>query len=353
LMAGFGRRILMPEPAAEYHEVGSDVRVEAVPLTHLSVEVGHFYAEDLAQETASFDRHFRRIARWVDAVQEIWCDTVPDRRLRMSTCLLIDDCSMPIPAPPVLLPALLNAAENNNLKIDYVARESGCAAGWVDGSHGSAESGPDGGISLAELVEARLVDDPPPNTTAAHPPARQTGWLSNGQRSPVTDRTAAMKAPSVWRPPRENAASKHSIFLDVELWNGAASERRWSCAMLAAVWQLLRLGLLRYHGRAVAVPQSMPDFLPEVWERLPVVTRVNPNAEPFSAYQTLTICAQRYLATEHAVRTVLDRVAVDPAALEQVRQRSSGEGITLPPTLVDRLEYLFVQTGPVRGVDSG
>lgn len=338
-------------PTAEYEEAGSDLRVEAVPLSQVSIEIGHFYAEDLAKGAPFLREHLRTIVRWLTVVRGAWTDMV--QRPRISTCLLVDDHSMPIAPPDVLIPMLLDAARDSGLTIDYLARESGCAQALTDVVQGRANGGPDGGVSLAELVESRVVDDPPPNTTAAHPPARQTGWLSNGQRSPAPARTAAMKPPTVWKPPRENAASQHSIFMDVELWKGESPGRSWSGAMLAAVWQLLRLGLLRYHGRAVAVPQPIPDSLPGSWSRLPVVMRVSPEAEPFPAYHTFTICAPRYLATEHAVRTILDRVAVDPAVLNQVRQRSQAEGLNLPQEVVDRVEYLFVGTGSVRGADPG
>jgi hypothetical protein len=209
------------------------------------------------------------------------------------------------------------------------------------------------GLSLAELVEARLVEDPPPDTTAARPPVRHTGWLCNGQRSPATETHEAMKRPTAWRPPGENAAVNHSIFADIELWRDHGDQRLWSCAMLAAVWQLLRLGVLRDNGRQVAPPQPLPGDLPDNWRALPMVLQVNERAAPFSAYRALTICAPLFLPVENAVRTIMQQVAVDPAVLAQIGARGHDEGMMLPPAVVDRIEYLFVDTGPVRGAGSG
>jgi hypothetical protein len=209
------------------------------------------------------------------------------------------------------------------------------------------------GLSLAELVEARLVADPPPDTTAARPPVRQTGWLCNGQRSPVTESYVAMKKPTAWQPPAENAAVNHSIFADIELWRDDGDHRLWSCAMLAAVWQLLRLGVLRDNGRLVVPPHPLPADLPDDWRALPMVLRINEGAEPFSAYRALTICAPLFLPVENAVRTILQQVAVDPTVLAHIGERSAKEAIPLPPAVVDRIEYLFVDTGPVRGAGPG
>jgi hypothetical protein len=153
----------------------------------------------------------------------------------------------------------------------------------------------------------------------------------------------------VWLPPAENAAVNHSIFADIELWRDGDDGRLWSCAMLAAVWQLLRLGVLRDNGRRVGVPQRLPEELPNDWRALPMVLQVNEKAAPFSAYRTMTVCAPLFLPVENAVRTILQQVAVDPAVSGQIRKRGADEGLVVAPEAVDRIEYLFVDTGPVRG----
>lgn len=345
---------------AEFFESTADGRVESIPLAHVSVELGHFYAPDLSQDAEFFVNHFRRIAGWFAAVRSASEERVRGKHPRISTCILVDDYFGVPESPRTLIPKLLGAAREGGLSVDYLARESGCAAqsksaGMDQAARGGAEPAElvSTGISPAELVISRVVEDPPPGSTAARPPVSETGWLCNGQRSPATDSHEAMKRPAAWLPPAENAAVNHSVFADIELWRDGDHGRQWSCALLAAVWQLLRLGVLRDHGRRIAVPRPLPEELPEDWRGLPAVAQVNERAAPFSAYRTMTICAPLFLPIENAVRTILQQVAVDPAVLSQIVARGADEGITVAPEAVDRIEHLFVDTGPVRGADSG
>jgi hypothetical protein len=248
-------------------------------------------------------------------------------RSRVSTCFLVDDYFTRFSSPAELVPELVSAARETGLEIDYLARESGCA-------HAD-------GVELARLVEGRLVVDPPPDTNASRPLATEVGWLCNGQRSPATDATEAMEAIQRWVPPVQNAARRHSIFLDVELWDESNGRRVWSCPFLAAVWQLLRLGMLRHEGKDVMVAGQFEGEFPEDWDEIPAVIQLNPVAKPFSAYRTLSILSTRFLPIEHAVRTVLSQVAVDRDVLDQVITRSRGEGVSLPLELVDRIDYVF------------
>jgi hypothetical protein len=197
------------------------------------------------------------------------------------------------------------------------------------------------GVPLARLVEEHIVADPVPDTTGARPPVTEAGWLCNGQRSPAAQAAEAMEPTVSWAPPVQNAASRHSVFVDVELWNEGRRGRVWSCAFLAAVWQLLRLGLLRYQGGPVAVPQAWDDPYPDDWDRLPAVIQLNPAAAPFSAYRALSILPGRLLTTEHAVRTILSQVAVDAAITDQLLRRGRSEDLNLPPEPVDRIDYIF------------
>jgi hypothetical protein len=331
---------------AEFYESAADARVQSAPLAHLSVELGHFYAPDLRQSEDFFIDHFRRIGVWYAAARTAYQNVAPKGSPRISTCVLVDDYFGKLEPPAVLVHKLLTAAQKAGVEIDYLARESGCAAPVPAGSDPDA---PETGLTPADLVEARLVQDPPQGTTGARPPVRQTGWLCNGQRSPETTKQEAMKPAPKWSPPSENATVNHSIFADIELWTDGADGRRWSCAMLAAVWQLLRLGMLRDNGRHVASPHPLPAELPDTWRALPMILKVNERAAPFSAYRAMTICAPLFQPVENAVRTILQQVAVDPAVTAQISERAAKEEITLPLEVVDRIEYLFVDTGPVRG----
>jgi hypothetical protein len=315
---------------ADFHEATARPRVESVPFAHLSIELGHLYMEDFEAGEDFLAEQFRQVAPWVAAARQACAQLVAPRTPRISTCFLVDDYFTRFSSPDVVVPQLVRAAAASDLRIDYLARESGCAQA--------------DGVMLARLVEDRLVPEPPPGTNGSRPPLAETGWLCNGQRSPSGTATEAMGAVRPWRPPTQNAANRHSIFLDVELWDDGPSGRTWSCPFLAAVWQLLRLGMLRYEGRRVGVPQALRDGFPSDWDRLPAVVQLNDTAYPFSAYRTMSVLASRFLPIEHAVRTIVSQVAVDSAVARQAVDRAAAEGLALPRELVERIDYVFAGT---------
>ena len=317
----------MSQVEARFGEVSAHPATRSVPLAHLSVELGHLYAEDYESDPEFLRRHFRQVRPWAEAARLAWADSLPPGRApRISTCFLVDDYFTPFGTPDEVVPRLVEAAGECGLTIDYLARESGCA-----------ESD---GVGLARLVSERLVEDPPQGANGSRPPVTQTGWLCNGQRSPVGT-AAAMQSAQDWRPPTQNGATRHAIFSDVQLWDGDGPARIWSCPFLASVWQLQRLGLLRHRGQPTALPAAAPGRLPNRWADLPPVVRLNPDAEAFSAYRTLSVLATRFLPVEQGVRTVLSQVAVDAQADAQAVRRSRAEGVEVPAELVDRVGYVF------------
>jgi hypothetical protein len=313
---------------ATFEEAGAATWVEATPLAHLSLELGHLYFEDFAAGPDRLRHHFAQVRPWADAVRMATRARLDVRRPRVSTCFLIDDYFGPTSTPADVLPGLIEAARANGLEIDYLARESACAA-----AHG---------VPLADLVRARIVPEPAPGTTGSRPPFTETGWLSNGQRAGGVDPVEAMSTPSAWRPAVQHDANRHSVFVDVQLWDGPPGRRRWSCAYLAAVWHLLRLGVLRHEGRAVAEPREWTGSWPSDWDQLPAVTRLQPGAAAFTAYGSVSILPSRFFLTEQAVRTILSQVATDDAVTAQIRNRAEREGVALPLEVVDRLRYVFI-----------
>ncbi len=324
----------MTSADAVFREAAAERRVASVPLSHLSIELGHLYMDDFTAGPG-LQQHFEQVAPWAKAGRQACVDSHQGRhgqqgrgaRARISTCFLVDDYFMRFSSPAELVPELVSAARAAGLEIDYLVREAGCA---------DTED-----VALARSVESCLVADPPPSTNGSRPQVAEVGWLCNGQRSPANDAVEAMDTVRPWMPPVQNAARRHSIFLDVELWDESSGRRTWSCPFLAAVWQLLRLGMLRYDGKAVAAARKWEGAFPDDWDEIPAVTQLNPAAAPFSAYRTLSILSTKFLPIEHAVRTILSQVAIDRDVLNQVMKRSRGEGIELPLELVDRIDYVF------------
>jgi hypothetical protein len=322
--------ILVTDIQTEFRESSAGLKVDSLPLSHVSVELGHLCMEDLARGQAAMRDTFAAAAPWVRTAenpQAVGCSKQP---VRMSTCFLIDDYFSRLSAPTELIPMMVATAQREGLQIDYLVRESACAQ--------TEDSRP------AHLVLGRLVAEPVPGTTGGRPPLTETGWLTNGQRSPNIFRGEAMAKRSPWQPPRESARRRHSIFVDVELWDERDGHHTWSCAMLAAVWQLIRLGLLRDRGRPVLVPQDWTGPWPTSWNEMPPITRLNPGAAAFTAYTTLSVLSPRFLPVELAVRTILSQFASDGPVLAEAEARAARDGARLPIELVDRIRYVFAAT---------
>jgi hypothetical protein len=311
-----------------FRETTAEPRTQSLPLAHVSLELGHLYMEDFEEGPDRLREHFARVKPWADAAHQAAAVMSGGRRPRVSTCFLIDDYFTQFSSPRELVPLLLGEAKAAGLEIDYLARESACAQA--------------DGVALAAAVESRLVESPVEGSDGTRPGVREVGWLSNGQRSPASGAGEAMGRVVPWTPPSEAGARRHSIFVDVELWN-EDPRRTWSCPFLAAVWQLARLGLLRHRGDPVLEPRNLrPDqTLPETWSALPPLLRLNDSAPPFAAYRTTSVLPSRFLPIEHAVRVVLGQVEADAAALRQVAERAAGEGIQVPAEIPDRAAYVF------------
>lgn len=267
-------------------------------LSHLSVEVGHVDGGRLTASNDQLHRHFQQVAPWVDAARKVVEANLAGRVARVSTCFLVDDYFAEVGSPDSVIPDLVKAAGKCGLEIDYVARESACAE--------------TGGIPLAHLVERRVTDAPPASGKKA---TTDTGRLIDVQ---------------------------HEVTLNVALFEQQGGKRTWSCAMLAAVWQLLRLGLLPEAEKLVDSPHLWDDTLPATWEEFPAVLALSPDAAPFAAYRTLSILPARFLPTEHAVRALLNRVAKSLRLNEEVVQAARAEGFRLPDLPLRRIEYVFL-----------
>lgn len=337
-----------------FQEARETPNVEAVPLAHLSIEVGHLYREDLDTQGPDdrLRKQFTQAKHFIDAAVLLQKARY-GKRARISTCFLIDDYTpsesdhKPVAAPRDAVKLLTDTARAHGFQLDYIVRESGCAQ-----SADTPRAGDKDRVDLAGIVAGLLVAEPVEGANGFRPPTTESGWLCNGRRSPEPDRAQAMNTLR-WEPPEEYGNRHHSVFLDVELWTDhrvidpndgrPITRRTWSCAFLASVWQLMRLGLLRNDGRAVAKPYLWrDDDWPDEWADMPTVTQVSPGAADFSAYRAISVLPSYYLQIEHAVRTVLNHVYLDSAMVAQILDRAAGEGIVLPRSPMERLSHVFL-----------
>lgn len=312
-----------------FSEATGEQRIASVPLSHLSIELGHLYLEDFRKGPAELRRRFEAVVPWLEGVRRHYTESLCGTTPRISTCYLVDDYFSPQSPPAEVVPMVLEAAAACGLSIGYLARESACARL------------PD--IRVAEVVTGWIIDEPAEGTNGVRPPTTVSGWLSNGQRTPSTASTAAMKGPRAWEPPVESARNRHSIFLDVQLWSGTGDERVWSCPLLASIWQLARMGLLRYQGDPFLQPEPWGKPWPPQWQQLPGVIRLDDTAAPFSAYRTMSVLDDKFFPVEHAVRVILSQVGIDPKVMAEATARAKREGLELADEVVGRIGYVFTR----------
>jgi hypothetical protein len=324
--------VITLEPAT-YSEAAEQDRPRQVRLAHLSIEVGHFYMEDLLNGEDRIRAQFTRVAPWIAAATATAGADLGVVKPRVSTCFLVDDYFVGDTNPGPIIDKLIKIAAECGIAIDYLAREAGCA---------EAED-----IRPAELTEAMLLPEPPAGSNGSRPPLHESGWLCNGERSPGEGSGQAMQV-DPWRPPVQFGKRNHSIFVDVELWKDVVErgngKRIWSCPFLASVWHLLRLGMLRNYGEPVGEPKPWPDGAdwPERWSDLPAVIQLNPKAAPFAAFRSTSILPRSYLTIENAVDVVLSHLDLDAAVVEQVIERGRQENLTVPREVTRRISHVFL-----------
>jgi hypothetical protein len=334
---------LASPPRIRFREFTPTTTIRGVRMSHLSIEVGHLYMNELDDDTDTIADRFRQVVPWIAAAKaSVISGKNPPR---VSTCFLLDDYFIGEAGaavnPSEVIEKLLSAADKAGVHIDYLARESACAR--------------IGQTRLAELVLSKVRPEPEPGANGSQPLTQWPGWLSNGRfTEPVPLQAMDSLEPEQ---PEEYGARNHSVFLAVELYKehiGAGgvpdpAKNLWSCSFLAAVWQLLRLGLLRDGGEPVVKPEPrLPTMIGHAkWGKLPAVIQLNPGAEAFSAYRTLSILPQDYLPIEHAVRQILSHTTVDEPILRQTRDRATGEGLELPDAIVRRVTHAFIESPDV------
>lgn len=242
--------------------------------TDLSIEVGHLYLHRMTEEAIR--------AAAVQAVQ--WVRPLLTEGLQYTVSVMLDDYTKPTRAAakwtiPDAQQAVVRIFEDAGLPIDYVVLEGSCA-------------------KTVSHLKALLATAP----SALYEGA--AGWLSNGDpaRYQLTGKRRSRFA--------------HAIALDVQLWDQQDDAVRWACPTVAAWWQLIRLGALRYFGVA-----PLPEM---TWQR--------PGALPLEAARTLSLLEVEYLEVEHAVLNILRHV-------QQI-------GI-LGDNLTDRVSYIFAPVVPV------
>ena len=97
-----------------FREAAAERRVASVPLSHLSIELGHLYMDDFAAGM-DLQQHFAQVVPWVDAARRTCAEDLRSRngkyaqqnrepRTRISTCFLVDDYFTKFSSPAGIIP---------------------------------------------------------------------------------------------------------------------------------------------------------------------------------------------------------------------------------------------------------
>lgn len=238
-------------------------------MTDLSIEVCHLYVHRMTEE--KIRAAAVQAAQWVKPLLA----SAPQQTHTVS--VFLDDYTRPRRAESKWSLAdahetVVRIFDDVGFPVDYIVMEAACAQ-----TVGHLKA------LLAGAGEAAEIE---------------RGWLNNGE--PARHQIELV---------RKKARHAHPISLDVQLWSDDEDGVRWACPMVAAWWQLLRLGALKFFG------------LP-----LPMNTWKRSGALELEASRTLTVLNVEYLEVEHAVQNILRHV-------------SSG---VFGANLTDRVSYIFV-----------
>jgi hypothetical protein len=322
-----------------------------VPARHgfseVSIEFAHVgYAE---RERRGEEPDFSTAAmRHVDqAIAWFGRDEASGADARVSKSILVDDYFGDPHVRQRQAEAVLDACAERGVVVDHVVYESSC-------------------VATAKLVVDRIADDPRPGDGAATAPivpetaaSRDPAWLSsNGRRRLAPGQALPQRGSSgsllsrVGGAPRSDDAVEdiqpephrgtkairgyHDINVEVQLYDGdvmnGAGTGKWSCPLLAAAWQLLRLGVLQDEDGNPLSPEFARLDHPSL----------NRDPEPFAARATLSLLTPAMLQVEYAVRLILGRLELPGEWVRQLRQSHEDEQRRPADLVLERIAYGFV-----------
>lgn len=268
------------------------------------------------------------LARRSAEVSKEWLTPFLERDAsRCRTCMLLDDYFRygngdAGPSPNQVASRFQSAYEAVGMPLDFVISEEGL-------SH-----------SVAELTTTLA-----PGQEPISPEALLDGsWLGNGEPGPPGEGAKPVSDPDLrggFVPPARSpdAAARpvtaqgyfrtrrqHSIRIDVEITAAGASRKRpFSCAVLAAWWQLLRLG--------VVPARVLRDHFADA-----ILIGELDSIQTFACTKTLSLLPYDLIDVEAAVRVILENISAPPESWT----KATLPLIKFQNDLLARIAYLFV-----------
>ena len=297
-------------------------------VADLSVELGHFYMSDLqhiqgnSPSSETEDRIRTFLGKRIDVgyaalhpiVSKYW-----EQEKTVSLSVMIDDyfwtASNNLTRKDVA-DYVLNHCERTGIPLNFIVYES----------------------SLADSVEVmvhRIVERAHPGSgSQRRDRSEQIRWLSNGQMGRDVAPLSENRGFGIAMPETPSKAAytektrSHSLHIDVELFDtpqkGEGLLKQWACPVLAAWWQLIRLGMLR----DVKNNPSCPDD-----------TVVINDEYTLFAKRTLTALSPDFLEIEAGVRTILSQVSIPE---DWYAHLQDGPTRPEPDEHLSRIGYIFV-----------
>jgi hypothetical protein len=251
--------------------------IESIPFTEkagLSIETGHFYPNAFSKNaTPPLADRLERVKIWADAAES---ELKQETGEEASTVYLIDDYSCNF-KPQRIIRQIIDAAKQSKLRVDYLAREGACI--------------PLAGIVLDQLATTEVFAK---DESVAH-------WFDSTLE--------AVGVGDTWEGRLQFGGEMYYKY----------AKNEWACAHLAAVWQLLRLGVLHHPDFDKPFLLKNKDELPawKKWDEVPGLIQLNPGAAPFQAHETLSILPKSYIDVENLVKKIITNLPVpdEPDAL--------------------------------------
>lgn len=280
-------------------------------VADISVEVCHLYGDEL--ELDRIVDGLRLAKPIVDSIRQA-CPS-----LSLSICMLIDDYFGNLRVDPEdLHDRVRQAAVKADLAVNYLVSEAKLAE-TVRCLTDNLRPIPYPGAG--SLVAERPIGSYLSSTLGSQLTNRGERDLSGfpeSVRNFVHDRDVTKPSESGLK--HRARRGEHDLDLLVELWSAdpSNSANKYSCAVLAAWWQLARLGWWRGGG---------------VGSVLPGVDSLD-GSIPFAARRTISILDPAYIEIEHAVRTILEDFVVSG--------RVKAESEAFDDNVLGKVAYCFV-----------
>lgn len=295
---------------------------QTATFAHVSIEIGHFMGDSL-RKSKQLGQRLRKLKPWVDAAIKSYGQR-REPKFSYSTCLLLDDYSIEMPGTPeTIIPKITEAYSRVDLPIDYLVRESSLSGEPAERLLNMAS-----GLATEDLWATKS----PFSGTGAN-----TLWFKVGSDAERGDSDTGTLS-------QYSFPDKHPIEMLVAAATQTGKKSNWTCAALATVWQLLRLGLLSSNDNTLKPhPLDQLKKLPDEWDDVPGVLQLTHSPAPIAAFRTLSILPPMYLQVEGAVLSILERLILDNELQELAGMVAGRNGVTLPRRITDRVSYVFAR----------